>query len=89
MLMRLVPIALFVAPVLMLGACTQPEKEATPTRIGMPNPASVHCAETGGRSEIRTAADGGQYGVCVFADGRQCEEWALMRDKQCVAPDKV
>ena len=31
-------------------------------------------------------AEGGEYGVCVFDDGRQCEEWALFRDKRCVAP---
>jgi hypothetical protein len=23
--------------------------------------------------------NGGQFGVCVFTDNRQCEEWALMR----------
>jgi putative hemolysin len=23
--------------------------------------------------------DGGQYGVCVFVDNYQCEEWALFR----------
>ena len=31
---------------------------------------------------------GGTYGVCLFADGRQCEEWALFRDKKCVLPAK-
>jgi len=72
---------------LALGACSpQPEPEALTPRIGMPNPASVHCVEQGGRSEIRTGRDGGQFGVCVFTDGRQCEEWALLRDKRCVAP---
>ena len=23
--------------------------------------------------------DGGQYGICLFEDNRQCEKWALMR----------
>ena len=33
----------------------------------------------GGRLEVRSRGDGGQYGVCLFADNRQCEEWALLR----------
>jgi putative hemolysin len=72
---------------MVLGACSpQPEPEAVTPRIGMPNPASVHCTQQGGRLEIRTNKDGGQFGVCLFSDGRQCEEWALLRDKRCVAP---
>jgi len=45
----------------------------------MPNPASVYCEEQDGRVEIRTAADDGQYGVCIFADGSECDEWAFYR----------
>lgn len=82
---RLSVVMLVALPALATGACTPPAQDESP-RIGMANPASVHCAEAGGRSEIRTQADGGQYGVCVFEDGRQCEEWALFRDKTCVAP---
>lgn len=69
----------------LLAACT-PKEEAKPEPrvIGMPNPASVHCTEQGGKLEIKTAADGGQYGICHLPDGRQCEEWALFRDKKCV-----
>jgi putative hemolysin len=53
---------------------SQPGGEA-----GLPNPASVYCEEHGGRLEIRSAADGGQYGVCLFPDGSECEEWAFYR----------
>jgi len=53
------------------------------TEIGMANLASVHCKEQGGRLEIRTADDGGQYGVCIFPDGSECEEWAFFRG-ECV-----
>ncbi len=71
----------------LLTACLGVRQEVTPptlapeaeTPIGMPNPASVHCEEQGGRLEMRTAADGGQFGVCVFADGSECEEWAFYR----------
>jgi putative hemolysin len=47
--------------------------------IGLPNPASVFCQEQGGRLEIRSDAGGGQYGVCIFADGSECEEWTFYR----------
>lgn len=74
--------------VLLLGAAAcapSPEPESSQA-VGMANPASVHCQSEGGKSEIRRNAGGDQYGVCVFEDGRQCEEWALFRDKRCVAP---
>src|SRR5690242_8974543 len=40
------------------------------------NPASQHCAASGGILQIEQRPDGGQFGVCIFADNRQCEEWA-------------
>ena len=43
------------------------------------NPASANCVEQGGTLKIESRGDGGQYGVCHLADGRACEEWALMR----------
>jgi hypothetical protein len=48
-------------------------------QANLPNPASVYCEEQGHRLEIRTAADGSQSGVCVFADGSECDEWAYFR----------
>ena len=47
--------------------------------IGMANPASVFCEEQGGTVEMRTDASGGQYGVCLFDDGSECDEWAYFR----------
>ncbi|MFM7173460.1 MAG: DUF333 domain-containing protein [Caldilinea sp.] len=32
----------------------------------------------GGTLEIRQG-EGGEVGYCVFADGSECEEWALFR----------
>lgn len=69
---------------LSLSACAQAAGPADPPSVGMANPASVHCVRQGGRVDIRNGP-GGQYGVCVFQDGRQCEEWALFRDGRCVA----
>jgi putative hemolysin len=57
----------------------EPEATAEPCGAGLANPASVYCEEQGGRVEIRTASDGSQYGVCIFADGSECDEWAYYR----------
>ncbi len=48
-------------------------------RIGMANPASVYCVQSGYTLEIRTDDKGGQRGVCIFPDGAECEEWAFFR----------
>jgi hypothetical protein len=43
------------------------------------NPASENCLTKGGTLEMRQNKKG-EYGVCIFEDNRQCEEWALFRD---------
>jgi putative hemolysin len=54
--------------------------QAPPTQQ-LANPASQNCAARGGALQIERRPDGGQYGVCVFVDNYQCEEWALFRDE--------
>jgi len=55
-------------------------KQASPTpEANMPNPASVYCEENGGKVELRQDASGGVAGICVFADGSECDEWAYFR----------
>jgi len=56
-------------------------EEATPTTPagGLPNPASKYCVDQGYELEIRTDEAGNQYGVCIFPDGSECEEWAFFR----------
>ena len=49
---------------------------------GIANPASVNCEKQGGKLTIAKNSGGAEYGICVFEDNRQCEEWALFR-KQC------
>ena len=78
----------------LIGACAPEPSTPTPSKptpaataperpvIGMANPASVDCGRKGGRTEIVDTAEG-QVGVCVFQDGRRCEEWALFRDNRC------
>jgi putative hemolysin len=75
--------ALILATILVSCAPAAPAgRTATPTISGLANPASVFCTEKGNKLEIRSDTDGGQYGVCIFPDGTECEEWAFYRN-QC------
>ena len=67
-------IATIVVGLLILAACG-PKATPAPTEPapGLPNPASAHCAEQGGKLEIRTEARG-EVGYCLFPDGSECEE---------------
>ncbi len=53
------------------------ENEEGDPFIGVPNPASFYCEEMGYQVELRTAA-GGTQGICIFPDGRECEEWEFL-----------
>lgn len=68
----------------MVGVQKSPAATAAPRRIGLANPASVHCLKAGGQLEIRKGT-GGQYGVCHLPDGRMCEEWSYFRTGACLA----
>ena len=64
--------------ILVSSSCSS--KQASPTpKADMPNPASVYCEERGGKVELRQDASGGVAGICVFADGSECDEWAYFR----------
>jgi putative hemolysin len=62
---------------LVLAACVGQGPAGNGSEVA--NPASVFCEERGGTVEIRTGEDGSQQGVCVFADGSECDEWAFYR----------
>lgn len=47
-------------------------------QTGIANPASTNCLEKWGILETRKNKKG-EYGVCLFEDNRQCEEWAFLR----------
>lgn len=76
---------LLVLLVLAAGCTQQTATPAvtTPAPANMANPASVACGQAGGITEIKTEASGGQYGMCTFANGTTCEEWALFRNEGC------
>ena len=46
------------------------------SKVGIANPASTNCINKGGTLKIQKGG-GGEYGICIFEDNRQCEEWAL------------
>ncbi len=71
---------IFGGSLLLLAGCQNAPADGTNNghSIGIANPASVNCTKKGGTLEIRTSK-AGEYGVCLFEDNRQCEEWALMR----------
>jgi len=48
-------------------------------QVQLANPASQNCVARGGTLQMERQSNGGQYGVCVFTDYRQCEEWAMFR----------
>ncbi|MFZ5364985.1 MAG: DUF333 domain-containing protein [Patescibacteria group bacterium] len=71
-----------ISPVSVTPETPEPETETSTSQpVGMANPASQNCIDNGGTLEIRNRK-AGEYGVCLFDDNRQCEEWALLRG-QC------
>lgn len=67
----------------LLTACVGdglPAPTSQPT-VGIANPASQFCVKQGGKVEIRQKADGSQYGMCHFPDGRVVEEWENFRQQ--------
>ncbi|MBN1310298.1 MAG: DUF333 domain-containing protein [Anaerolineae bacterium] len=75
---RLVVSAMALAA-LALSACGQQQEEVIPPgdAIGLANPASVYCQGLGYREETREG-EGGQYGVCIFSDGSECDTWDFL-----------
>jgi putative hemolysin len=59
--------------------CATPPAPPAPAAVQRGNPASEHCVRSGGALALERDGAGGTYGVCTFADDRQCEEWALLR----------
>ena len=71
------------------SATTPSAPPTTESSSQIANPASENCIKQGGNLLIQKRGDGGEYGVCLFEDNRQCEEWALMRGDCPVGGRKV
>ena len=66
-----------------------PTGTSTDQKTQIANPASINCVNKGGETEIRERESLGQYGVCLFDDNRQCEEWAMYREECPVGGLKI
>ncbi len=71
-----------------LAASCSSTQITPPPQADMPNPASVYCEQNGGKLELRQDASGGVFGICVFPDGSECDEWAYFRG-ECVAGGQI
>ena len=72
-----------------LTACSStPNKELTPPKIGMINPASKFCVDHGGHINIKKKFNR-QVGYCKLANGQIVEEWEFFRANQpkCLADE--
>ena len=58
-------------------------------KIEIPNPALLNCINKGGTILIQKKGDGGEYGICIFEDNRQCEEGALFKGECPVGGVKI
>jgi putative hemolysin len=59
------------------GTSTQ-EPTVQPTEgAGLANPASVYCEGLGYQLELRND-ESGTYGMCIFPDGSECDEWDFL-----------
>lgn len=63
---------------LALSGCSASTVEPGGNELDMASPAAVYCEEQGGTIELRSD-ENGAYGVCIFPDGSECEEWAFFR----------
>jgi len=78
-LLLLEMIVLAILIIVIIVVTSHAKAEANAQQTGIANPASVFCEDSNGTLEIRTDASGGQYGVCKFQDGTECEEWKYFR----------
>lgn len=73
--------ALLSLSLFLLVGC-QSNKPTTNQTNQIANPASTYCINQGGQLKIEKTPNQSEYGVCIFEDNRQCEEWAMF-NKLC------
>ena len=78
------PWALLLVVVLSAACVPVPSPTPEPETQTIANPATENCLKQGGTHEIRLEASG-EVGYCTFADGSECEEWALLRGEAAAA----
>jgi putative hemolysin len=66
--------------IVLSASCNPNQTRTSPSpEPNMPNPASVHCEQNGGKVNLRQDTSGGVVGICVLPDGSECDEWAYFR----------
>jgi putative hemolysin len=78
-LVRRATVSVALAELCLAVGCTGTSAQVQTPAPQLANPASQNCVARGGTLRIERRPDGGQFGVCVFADNYQCEEWAMFR----------
>jgi len=63
---------------LVLAGCAQPQSTAPTKTIGMANPASVYCQQSGG-TRVPVQTPQGVSTQCKLPSGETLDEWALWR----------
>ncbi|MCA0894301.1 putative hemolysin [Microbulbifer agarilyticus] len=74
---------LLAAALPLLSACSERQGKTDKAILDQSNPAAEHCAKIGGKPGTYTQPSGDQVSTCTMPDGRECDAWKLMRDKQC------
>ena len=88
----LLTISIILGMMILVAGCTQAPKGAeqivpgttpsvTTPGSSLANPAAVFCKEKNYGYEIRRNPDGSEYGVCIFPDRTECEEWAFYQGR--------
>ena len=60
-----------------LVGCAPEDGQTDSPSVGLANPASVYCQGLGFEEETRENGYG-QYGVCIFPDGTECDTWDFL-----------
>ena len=68
--------SIFVTVVFLTG-CGSPDQGTEDPGVGLANPASLYCQGLGFSEETREN-ELGQYGVCIFPDGSECDTWDFL-----------
>ena len=55
---------------------SQPDKKNSPQ---LANPASVYCIKNGGKHITRKDDKSNEIGICVFPNGKECNEWEFYK----------
>ena len=74
------------APATSTPAPTTTAAPPVTTPASLANPAADHCHNMMGTYQIRTKADGSQYGVCILPNNQVCDAVKYMQQCVCTAP---